>query len=119
MPEQRTHSVQGPEERGIRANVVESRRLLHLLEDFHEPPHGGPGYRTWASGPSRALEDPLDGDWQVAHSLARRLTHGIRNRRRHRYCCHLTETLHPERARLFWAAARATSAALMPSSARL
>src|SRR5712691_4860920 len=33
MPEQRTHSVHGPEERGIRANVVESRRLLDLLED--------------------------------------------------------------------------------------
>jgi len=26
--------------------VVESRRLLDLPEDFHEPPHGGPGYRT-------------------------------------------------------------------------
>jgi hypothetical protein len=33
--------------------------------------------------------------------------------------CHLTRILQAERARLFWVAARATSAALMPSSARL
>src|SRR5438067_1461858 len=52
-------------------------------------------------------------------ALARRVIHGIHNRGRHRYCCHLTEGLHAEPARLFWAAARATSAALMPSSARL
>jgi len=50
-----------------------------------------------------------------APACANEWVHGVCEKPR----CHLTETLHAERARLFWAAARATSAALMPSSARL
>src|SRR6266436_3388931 len=46
----------------------------------------------------RRSQDLLHGDRQVAHSLARRVIDGVRNRWRHRYGGELAHALCPERS---------------------
>ncbi|OLB37941.1 MAG: hypothetical protein AUI04_15105 [Candidatus Rokubacteria bacterium 13_2_20CM_2_64_8] len=59
---QRAHAVHGPEERGIRADVVESRRLLNLREGL---------FTLIKSVPSTLRHEPgvivAEGDFVIVH----------------------------------------------------